>query len=689
MNHVDSDAKRQKLNPHYSSNTGDGNVGDNELTRKYGMGAQLMFKMGYISGEGLGKGNKGRVEPVSAVQRANPSVGLGVFSMMGRRNEEDEWSANSSSDEESPGTGVSSVIRKSTINFNQPIILDQTTEALRNVIVKIKQMLVSCNIENVPPNIQQIVRSGTDISAIEKSKLNSLESTLKDLKNVQDEISLLSNKINLIKPRVKNIDLSEDIYKQLYENHSQTSRRNTDYFFSEQYNLILKLPDTDTVDILLSKLVDDQFNNITSDSDSKRDVLLSSLGDLVQVMSYTVDLESHTLNRFQTSIFKSLYPFLVQKLQDLNFCESLDSNKDDFEKTLYILFNCENILKFICCWDPLIERYLYPKLQKLLQGNSFEHHISNPAILSKIMDLTIILPFEMRKKIAEILTDLFRTYCGNWLSLEMQFIDPTSIFFLKEIIGLEVFEEIITQTFLPKFYSQIWEPEFDLIAELELGIPSDSQYNSGSIFAIKELRKYRLYFSEKQYECFIRDIFSDIQMILQQWIVFGEKTSSKSHQWYNNIINECFVTDPSNIELKYIKETLTLLQKWKSEDIDDIQLKYNIYDDLFPPPDASIQEVDEIVSVRHIPMRKITITMKEVVQDYCEQHGYLLIKQDNKYSNLPASGILVSDSSLVPIFKIQSPNGSTRNIAIKNDIVWLENSNTKQYEPIYLWELKL
>ena len=82
-------------------------------------------------------------------------------------------------------------------------------------------------------------------------------------------------------------------------------------------------------------------------------------------------------------------------------------------------------------------------------------------------------------------------------------------------------------------------------------------------------------------------------------------------------------------------------------------------------------------------MRKVTVNYKEVVEDYCCEKGYILQKLNNKYTDISFGP---SNSVLVPIYRVRS-GSKYRNIAIKDDILWVEDDKG-DYIPTNLHKLK-
>lgn len=89
--------------------------------------------------------------------------------------------------------------------------------------------------------------------------------------------------------------------------------------------------------------------------------------------------------------------------------------------------------------------------------------------------------------------------------------------------------------------------------------------------------------------------------------------------------------------------------------------------------------------MKNIPIRKVTVTFKDVIQDFCDEHGLVLQKLDSSYTTLPTFGSTSrATESLVPLFEVRS-SCHVRQVAIKNDVLWVKFE--KEFKPVYLWQL--
>lgn len=606
------------------------------LIKKYGIGAKLLAQMGYVEGEGLGLNKSGITVPIEASKRPQ-SLGLGTPGMMTTR---DDYS---SSDEDEPdlsSTAVRFEVGKDVTDIKTE---EETLQALKDLGLNALAAKVGDSLtrENIPHFQKQESKTLIgDLIDVTK-QLQESSATLASLKNRIEDCVAEEVQVSRIKYLV-----------------------NEPAPLIEKITLAMALEDLELRDKLIAHFLSTEldFSNGPPSLDPESKVL-KLLNTIVDLVSYETDSSNSRLSRTQTIIYR----YVFSRLRSI--WEEFEMSQDKVDLFLTFLLYYEPILEFINCSAFILKTYVLPKLHKAIKKWSVCGEYSNSP-REWYFNFTAFLDRGACDALDGEIEGKFVRYLESWYHRET----PTTeadLFFVKQVLGRAKFELICHNIFLPRFLDQVWERYFDPFVELE-----DSCSGEGIGYYKEVLRRCRPLLTEEVRATITEAEFQDINQILYQWFCFSRKNFiPEATFWFNSLINR-FYADLSNSEIANIKRTLSFLGHPSLDPIHDEC--FSLKDAL----DLDSKSANEF-TFKSIPIRKVTVSFKEVVQDYCDSHGLLFRKTNGEFAKLR---IGLGDDIVVPVFSIQS-EASSCHVAIYNDVIWLKDSNSN-YTPIFIWQLE-
>lgn len=637
--------------------------GSSRMKSKYGIGAKLLLKMGYVEGQGLGRDGSGIAAPIQATQRPMPSVGLGMATSVGDRSID----AYESSDDEEPAFQSHDVVtfKKSATETLPDKDENQGNRAqtqlnrlLSNLQTRLKLKIPSGLVEGIP--IAQFDQ---------KIELERIASTLL---SGQERITNIDERVGLLEAELMELD---DELTQLKDT-AEALENKDEKTLSENAACILSLSDISLVDSLLSDMLQREYasqDNIVVGSDHTiKDI--EQLIELVETLRYQMDTSPTQLNKTQSTIYMLVFNGFLRQWEDFTL------DREQISRMVSMLLDYEPLLKFINCYDYVMEVCIYPKLLDALAGWDITRSDKLPPRLW-LFDFLVFIDEQTRIKLEELVANKLAEYCDSWYHRDSPLIPKGDLIFMQELLGTRYHEVIKTQ-FLPRFIAQLWEKHFDPLAELEdCGLASNEE---GSIYYAKMLNKYKNYFNSEVYGTLINAMFNDYNKILFQWLMYSEvEDKQKARDWFCWQINEMFQDSPPiETELKEIRRTLAFLNEDAHRPIHDDRLDLAQWLNKDSEGTANAGEAGAY-NVQNIPMRKVAATFKDVVEDFCAENGFILKKLPGQYTQLPYGH---HKDTLAPMFEICSDN-STHVIAMKDDILWVKNEKDN-FVPKYLYELK-
>ncbi|SMN21955.1 similar to Saccharomyces cerevisiae YLR424W SPP382 Essential protein that forms a dimer with Ntr2p [Maudiozyma saulgeensis] len=658
---------------------------DSRLTQRYGIGAQLLSKMGYVSGKGLGVNSSGIVNPIQTESTSSPAyqrAGLGMLSTAQSINDE---GITSSSDEDMEYQSQAKVV-----SFKRSNKLESTDfgkSSRKDITELLNKLDVNSAFDYFNTDGPVLLKLRENVNKFEDNifmeKKNKLKLNLTEMGDTANRLSQLDNEIPILENDVYGI---EEYIKVLeFLKNSDVSD------FSDSLHMILKLSDDETVDKLIANQIQRTLKQANWNPLDPEGTILDSLIELLDNLKYRLETNKGFLNRTQTV----LYELVFTKME--SFWNSIDLTKGrkSYDTVISFLLSYEVILKYIGSYDFILEVYITPQLIKVIKAWSLTES-TNDNFPRYLLNEPNILAYESTMTtLRKLLYDKLYEYCTTWNCKTSIAPNSSDLIFIKNFLRSDNKARITcTKYFTYTFLKDYLEKYYDPLIELEEWQDVKGNINNAnSLTAVKTFRSYINLFEPNEYNLLLKFIFNELNKVLFQWLLYADDQSKgASISWFNWFINNTFSEPlPSANEIFQINNTLKFLNEWKlTKNINPIHNEdFNIKDSLegIYSDESTLDDIGQepVYTIRNIPMRRVISTFREIVEEYCEEHGFLIKKISNKYAHLKYGK---DRSSLVPIFNVSNAiNNRKINLAMKDDILWVEKQQGK-YLPTYLYKIE-
>lgn len=694
--------KRQKLD------TGsDGKVEkSDEMTRKYGIGAKLLAQMGYVAGKGLGSDGRGIARPIEAVQRPDSKVGLGMLSSVSEQINRHDYDLSSSEDElvsSSDDDIISNeprkLPRKKSVQFSKTGTVSLNDSERLRLISRLKDLENNDKTVSVSSRLLNQIKTQSNIS--KQNKLEILD-IVQRLEHIQSRLESLDLRIPMIKQEQEDLTDSNQLLVGIGQYVCKQESAFSEDVLRQNIDHILQLLDDDMMDSLMAKFLKQVFNQESFRSDYtwllKENLFEKCVLPIIETLQYRIDdnvFTTHKLNKTQTEIFQVLFPAMTQLISQSSL-EDTNSRKT----MIMSLVDYEAALKYIGCYDCIIDKSVMPKIDVAIYDNwDIGSKGSN---ISWLLDVKALLPPEKMEDIRGMIRERFGNYCVNWYYRD-PLISKEDTAVVRQLLNEDEYYEIIRKEItctLEKFVTKYFDLDYDM-SDINNEDKPDTSFDSIYVFIFIKGCQYLLYPTD--YETFICSFFNKINKFIFDWIFYygsDPNMRRKANSWFNWFINKVYCKETLENNLSYFEITKIRESKYFLEHIHDDTLP--IHNEDFSLSDSLVssceQEGGKIPSskdnegsaanieytVDTLPLRKVTVSFKDVVQDYCLEKGYTLQKSGDNYTELSFGPY---QSMLVPVYQVK--NGLTqKDVAIKDNILWVENGQGG-YVPTYLSDFKL
>ncbi|SCV04813.1 LANO_0G12618g1_1 [Lachancea nothofagi CBS 11611] len=620
-----------------SSTDAAGDVLSKPIMNRYGIGAKLLSKMGYKQGQGLGKNNEGITAPIKTQERPQ-GVGLGMPGMMTAKSEIEDYDYESS--DEDPATAASTGVQ-----FTSSKTLNVDVANL-NGLRTLGHLKLAAKLEDT-----------INADLISYTRKLEIGRAVNEIVNIGDRVDRLRLRLSTLDTEIESYSSEELQVLQLEQIITKPVP------IIEKINLAMALDNSELTDKLVAYLLQCELKKYYEswdplDFDS---TVVTMLNSIVDLLSYQMESMQPKLNRVQTV----LYRFVFEKLRPT--CESFEVSEEQVSNMLLILLNYERVFDFINCTFYILEAYIIPALRRAIEKwEVCQDSISSPA--RWFFDFAVFLKDNTYSALEDEIKARFSSYCENWYHRETP-IMSTDLRFLRKALSSTTFDLIVFDKFLPRFVNQVWNRYFDPLLSLEE--PGDDSLD----YFFTKFHECEPFFSKDCLEVFTRAMFNDINRIIYQWFCFSPRNfRGESKSWLISIVNRNF-THPTDIDICEIKRTLQFLENPSTEAIHNESLSIEKLLGLRG-------EKPENLNLRSIPLSKVAVSFRDVVQDYCDEHGIFFRKISNKNVSLPVGP---SKNIVVPVFDLRL-GAAACEVAINEDVLWMKDLRSN-FKPIFLWQL--
>lgn len=697
-------------------NTPVASSGSSSYTKKYGIGAKLMMKMGYVEGTGLGSDKRGIVNPIETKLRPQ---GLGVGGIKEKIQDSDETM--SSSDEEKQ--------EKPDRVEPQLDIFDLIEDLeMKGVDVPMKYKELSDNVS------KQTIRHGNqDLSseltnAYEKLNRinNELDNVIKDerfhgfqLKEIEARLSSQNDELIQMERTVEVIEAFNNEYISLSDEEQKIT------CVSDTLKKLVSLPYSafkgirETFVSVVSPIASELFEKYFEDAIDPSHLLINIMSDWAYIYREIEIIDLNQLGHWDSLIYSNIKQNLKFIIDDKTDTDTIHGQLMDY---LQIWISAPVLINpTLAISNNLTNEVLLPFLNQKLETWS-PGKDSNMPPHNFIMDYISMLSLEESLMVGRT---LIRTISEKYLNFVMH---GSGSSFWEEYLsakqGKEYYEESIVSELTLLF--EVWIIIFDeilgegIVTEIQNALKMSfctfmsthedlSWLGSKLEFAKLEL-VFLLIFKFKQHQLINGQqavvllqfkFFNPWIKTLVVWLQLIDYNSLQISQWYQmwydwfcnsakeydfaassiiRMVDWYFNTGLQIIE-DIVNEKPVSLPRLPSYENDSFPANKKIYELMLNEDANEPNNIESSsVNVEGIPSYQLMTTFKDIVVSYCMLNDILFSTIKNKHH--PELGL--------PLYKLESKSGKKYSY-IQDDVLWistnLQDPDKIDYQPISLDDL--
>lgn len=690
--------------------------GSSSYTKKYGIGAKLMMKMGYVEGTGLGSDNRGIVNPIETKLRPQ---GLGIGGVKEKIHDSDE--AMSSSDEKK---------HEKQDKLEPQIDIFELIEdlELKGVEVPMKYKELSDNIE------KQDIRHGNHVISNELTEAyeklnrinNELESVIKDerfhgfqLKEIEARLNSQNEEIVQTERIVDLIESFNKEYILISDEHqkvtlvSGTLKKLT----NEPYSSFKGIRETFVS--IVSPIMSELFQKYFEEALDPNHLLIIILSDWAYIYREIEIIDLNQLGHWDSLIYSNIKQKLKVIIDDETKKDTVHAQLMDL---LHIWMNAPVLINpTLSISNNLANEVILPFLNKKLElwspgedpNNSPHNFIMDYlSLLSSDESLTVgktlihtilekylnFVVYGSESSFWEkyLITERSNEYYKGVIVTELSLLFDVWIIIFDEILGEKLSLEIQNAlkmsfcTFMSIHEEFSWLGSKLEFAKLEL-----------VFLLIFNFKQCKLLNEQQTIVLLQFKFFNPWIKTLVLWLQKIDYNSLQISQWYRmwydwfcNSIKEYGMTSLVirmvdwyfNTALQTIKDVVNDKQSFlpilPSFENNSFPANKKIYE-LIVNENVStpINAETSSINVEGIPSYQLMTTFKDIVVSYCTLNDILFSTIKNKHHHELG----------LPLYRLESKSGKKYSSYIQDDVLWIstniKDSEKDEYQPISLDDL--